>query len=1340
MSEPPATSSTPAPEPSPPPRTPFRPRRRWLRRLLLAAVLLPTLLVIGLLELPYLLPDDLLRNEAVRAITEALAVPAEIESVRFDPLTGLVVEGIRIGPPEGFERDVFSAKRLVVDYTLTGALRGEIRISELSLDAPTVVLETRNGITNVEAILAQFKQGPTPQAGPQAVPTVGPLLPVDVILDDLTVGPFEFETAGEGPQLRASQLWLHAGGEAGREKLDIEASLQTKEDPRGNLAVRLPPADGTESIRVSGDMGLDFQLRILADTDRGLAIRDLVVDFGLRPRLQVELGPKALPEVRLDLHAQLHAEPPKDEITVGPLRLSMDDAPVLDAGARLVGIRAALEAELGKFGAVALSETVGLIDGAEVPELTVNVSLLALPLDKVSVFAALFEPDAELSGLLGVKDLKLVGTPKQLQSGLPDEAMGRIAFDAVKAKLPARALNITGIDGALGLRRDESEPVFRLDGDFELGAASVPGLRVSGGSIGIHGHVPRLGVPLAGAASVGFEVALDDLQTPSAGLRRLVFSSSVSGADLMSAKREATPIIVQAQLQTEGIVARTATLTPYRVPAMALSVRAELDHLVVPAQGPIMVQVDLQVPRMSGPQRVQAKGLVLTSQISVDDPRRGFPTPLTTKTSVRAQRLAQGPLTLKRAHLQLDTQSPGEAQMGTGALSGIKLPIWVTAQVALGAEQLLGDQEIAGLDTPVSLVGKVRARPALGQVKLSELVFELGRALRIQGAMSVKKGLSASPFARVDLQMPHARLGPLLDLVPTGMKAGYEDAQAQGELKGSLRFLGHPAELGQNLDLRASEAEVEVGLGFDDVGVSSVSKRFAMVNLNGGSSVKLGPSGFTVGNRMNAGRIDVGAGAARRSIVSTALLQDLGYEDGQWRIVSTIEASKVLGATGGDDVAGLSSEVVLHYSVNGDLEVPRFTLSAASAGVDAQLRGRLSRGLYGVLSPELEGQGWVDFDRLVAVLPSIGDLKGRLSSDFSVRAQGQTEVEVQGALSMSDFGYKDNVSNIEGAFGRLPLQQMLTLPPPAFDPAVAGAVGSLGDDLEARLEELQARFQKVKGLFSTEDVILVPPRHADHVALGPYRARAGARLTAKRVTYGRYDLEAVVAQAHWRAGVLRLDHFEAALWDGDLLYDMALQLTPDLDVRAHIRGTFTNLNLDIPYAMATGGTPDTEGAEKYQTSATMDLSFGLKERTLNGRIEITKLSQPLVERLFGGLSLSGGGGAVQALAMSERVGVRPVAAKVWISQNLLNVQFEWSRLWLHVYYPEPLSIWLLFDTAFIFLRPILIPTLGGLYVIPTVNGTVHRLSLSSFIDDALTAQQPEQRLQALTPYVAAAPE
>ncbi|MEM7678497.1 MAG: hypothetical protein AAF449_21105, partial [Myxococcota bacterium] len=81
----------------------------------------------------------------------------------------------------------------------------------------------------------------------------------------------------------------------------------------------------------------------------------------------------------------------------------------------------------------------------------------------------------------------------------------------------------------------------------------------------------------------------------------------------------------------------------------------------------------------------------------------------------------------------------------------------------------------------------------------------------------------------------------------------------------------------------------------------------------------------------------------------------------------------------------------------------------------------------------------------------------------------------------------------------------------------------------------------------------------------------------------------------------------------------------------------------------------------YRATGVMDFEFGLNERALQGQMDVLKVSRPLVQRLFGALDPTGESSATEALRYSELGAVNPVAAKIWISQNLLNVQFEWDR-------------------------------------------------------------------------------
>jgi len=231
-----STPATPPPEepgsePAPPPearraRRRARRRRAWRRVALASPLFLLVGLVLAIVELPYILPAELVRDEVVRAVTEATGADLEIRKLTYDPLTGLELEGVRLGPPEGFTEDVFTADRLRVRYSLAGALSRRVTVEAVKLDAPSFTLETRGGRTNVDALLEavnrRYPPGPPEPPGP---PREGPLIPVDVVLDELAVGPLSLRLVGEGPTGHVSQVWLHLDGVAGRRRLELAARL-----------------------------------------------------------------------------------------------------------------------------------------------------------------------------------------------------------------------------------------------------------------------------------------------------------------------------------------------------------------------------------------------------------------------------------------------------------------------------------------------------------------------------------------------------------------------------------------------------------------------------------------------------------------------------------------------------------------------------------------------------------------------------------------------------------------------------------------------------------------------------------------------------------------------------------------------------------------------------------------------------------------------------------------------------------------------------------------------------------------------------------------------------------
>lgn len=1309
---------------------------------LLSPLFLLTSLILVVVELPYILTPDMVRHELVSAITENLGVKAEIQALTYGVFTGVELKGVRIGPPEGFERDLVRAERVALGYDLSGILSRRLVVEEVALEGAHLVLETRDGRRNLDAVLAYLQARASP-AAPEPPPTPrapGPLLPLDVLLKDLHVGPLTVELVGEGPNVLLQQVWLRAHGEAGRERLDMQARLHTEEAPQDDLRLRLPPGEA-EAVAADGDLGLELTLGVKADTRDGLHLQGLTSRLALAPRLEVTLGARALPTVVARAEVGLDLSPPQDRVTLSPVTLTFHQAPLLEAEASLVGLYATLAQQLGTLTALGLKEAVGLSPGPEPARLTLKVPRLALPLDALSPYAALFEPGAALSGHAGVFDLMVVGPPDRLQEGLPEQIAGRLGFEAAAVRLPGRALAVAGLGGGFTVGA-APEGGFALGGEVQVGATRAPGgVAFSRGAVGLEGHLPRLGVPLAGPSRLGLTVALSEVSAPGARVREARASATVAGVELLAEAREGPPVAVDLGLWAQGISAATGTVS-YAVAEADLAIHADLDRLVVPAAAPIPLVATLRLPRVSGPQGLGLEQGVLQVKGTVEDPRRRVPFDADLTTTFSARRLTQGPYALAAPQVSLHLSAPGAAVWGAGPLAGQRVPAAVKARLTFGAERITGRGAMAGLSMPAQAVLEVRARPGEGAVDLTRAEVKVADTLAMSATAKVRRAFGADRWATLSVVLEKARLGPLVASLPKAYLAGFEDVEAAGEVTARLAFEGALAHLEREIDLRAAPVRLEARLELSQVGLTSKLRKVAFEGLDSETTLAVGKEGARFRNSLEVARLEVGEGDLHRRARGARMYHRFGYQAGEWQADSGVSVDAVEGAVqGGGDVQGVSGQLLVRYPTGGNLELSRLSVVAESLGLVASGEGRLARGAFGVLEPELDLAVSADFDRLRALVPGLEGVAGRAAATLAVHPLGRSGWDLTGAVDMTGFGYKGGATEVVGMSGRLPIHQGLALPEPRFDAAVAGQVGRLGDDLEARLAELAARLARVQVLVDPEDVLLVPPRHADHEALRPYRRVRGADLRAERLVSDRYQLEAVIMEAQWSQGILRLDHFEAALWDGDLLADMALQLTPDLDVRVRARGTVTNLNLDIPYALANGRAPETDPAakEKYTTSATLDLAFALKERSLNGRVEISKLSQALVQRLFGGLALSGGGGALRALGMSERVGVRPVAAKVWIANNLLNVQFEWRRLWLHVYYDSLAPWWLLVDTALIFLRPAVIPTLGGLYVIPTMNGAIRRLPLSGFIEQALAQSQAEQKLLALAPYLSAAP-
>lgn len=128
------------------------PRRR-LRRVLLRTVLA---LAVLFLILQFAL-GSIVRHAAKVAGPAFLGTPISISSVHARLFSGLVsINGLVVGPPEGFDANVFALSSFRIDLDTASLLRSSspIHIREILIESPEVSYEIKGlGNTNLKAIL-----------------------------------------------------------------------------------------------------------------------------------------------------------------------------------------------------------------------------------------------------------------------------------------------------------------------------------------------------------------------------------------------------------------------------------------------------------------------------------------------------------------------------------------------------------------------------------------------------------------------------------------------------------------------------------------------------------------------------------------------------------------------------------------------------------------------------------------------------------------------------------------------------------------------------------------------------------------------------------------------------------------------------------------------------------------------------------------------------------------------------------------------------------------------------------------------------------------------------------
>lgn len=1288
-------------------------KRRWLKRALLALLVgLPVALIVVLIAAVLLAPSiftgDDVKREAVSALTETLGTPASIERVTYSPLGGIELFGVVIGPPDGFTEDVARIDRVAILYDLSGIFGRKVRVKELALENVRVVMETKldaegKPFSNIDAInkkLAENAQ-PAPEEEPKS-PLKGPLSPLDITVEKIAVTDLSARLVGVGPQVSLSGLAFLADARLDRERLGARAKFTIL--PNGTEA-NLILDDPAQEVQAKLVFALTASTSVAAGASDGLALQNAGVFIDGRIDGDVRYRGNELPRLDVDLRGLLTTDPVNDTAKLSPLSLTLNQQTLLDLSVGINGVVALMGDLMGPPAAESLAATLGMQKRRPDGIIALDVRSVALPMGTLAPYASVFVPGLVASGSMGLSETKIEGTMLELIGGTPRTFALRLGFDRLAVTYPAANADVKSIDGAFTLEKESD--LFALDGLLAIaGIKQGPNL-VERSGFGLKGSLERLTYPLPGHSA--FEVSLsgEGITAPPATVKRAEMNVQLAAEKLVSADRTGLPPIeVKASVKVDHVRTVTGTAS-MEVADLNIAMTALLDRLLEPAQQKIASTIDLSVGTVRGSDGLAVDRTTLKVAAELSDPRTKQPIDADATVSLTVASTKHPAATVGPMKIDLKTSARAVAPRQLPGMAPTWAPAFADWQLAMNIPDVVVHDKANG-DIPTSVAVKTTGSVDLVRSTAQLRTFELDiwDALHVEAQGRFAKIFAKDLYSDAKLEVAPIDMEKLLAKVPRGLLDKYAPGlESTGKVGFTARVKGDLPQNFADIDLGAPPIDAEARLNFTDFATKLPSSNVDFSGMGGSVTVDVRRGRSELRTDLSITKVVLAGNSAE----TTRILDGVTFKSRAGLRGELFEIESNLDTSGKEPA---SFDIDLSYEKRGDLSLRRFDVRLPAAGIEMDVTGRLARRAFGVLRPELAVKMKLDLDRLATIVPEASVAHGNFAAYLEVLSPADTRVDIYGLVELDRFSYAKGTLAVDGATGRLPINQRLILPQPMMREMVASAEGVLGDDLERRLNELSNDFLLAKMVLDRQDIMLEAPRAADYQPLRPYYAEKGARLSIASVRSGPDLIKNIVLDGLWHSGVLRADRFAAQMWDGDLLGDLAIQVTPDLNGRLRMRGTFTNLNIDVPYSTAKKIPPvtDPEEKEEYEIAGTIDLRVELRERTITMKLDLTKLKKPTLDRLFGYLDPNNEKPSMDsakfALKLSEVFGLEPVGGQFTIARNIVSMNVDFRRVWI----PDHWALKIFAPARFV-----AIPIFGSM-IVGNVNGALPKTSMGVYIE------------------------
>lgn len=1305
--------------PSPPAAPPVK-RRRIFRALVLGTVsfvLITVLLLAGaLLTLPWWLTPESLRDSLEGTLADRLGVPVSIARLDYDPWRFVRLEAVRIGPPPGYTRDVLRVAAIELRYDVSGWMDDHLAVDRLLIQQPQVVIETRNGRSNLDVIAARFPADEEAEPEPSTAPDRSrPVIDWWLELRDFHLDRLSIELVGAGPLLELTGFNARLAARIGPERLDARAKLAIDGSGPDNLRIDLPPVGDEPATTVTARLGLAYTATVTGRSNRGVTLERsgmrLMIDTG---KLTVR-GGRELPVTDLSLWAAASLDPAKDRLSLDDLGFSIDGERLLAVGFELDGLVAALDTLLGPAAAELLVAQLGLVRAGP-GRATLKIPSIRLDLSRLEPLASAFVPRLDAQGVIELGPAEVSGSVASLLAHTPEVLHVPLSFSRLGVALPAEQLRISELNGKLSLDRGEPRG-FVLAGAITAAEALASGNQVEQLRIGLDARVDRASYPDLGTSTIAIDLAAARILAPAAQLSEAKVGLFLSGEDVLASDRSAlAPVKARAEIAAAKLRTGTGTQA-ISLAGVAAALDASLDRLLEPALQPITTALTLAVADARVPaQELHARGLSVKLGATTLDPRSGGPLDVAARLGLQLASLELPGVKLARASIALDTEAHGvplAPAAGNDRTASLPESVRLDGKIVLPELQLSGEAT-GPMQTSVELTAGVSARPRRQEVTIRSMQLVAGELVKLKLSGAARRIMTSTPW--IDLQLALEPLDFGKAKLPAALLERTPGLFASGKLSLDLTARGTIVPAEQLLErLDDPPLEVQGKLRSEALTVRLPSEGVELEELTGIVELGLGKGRAGAITDLRLARFSV-RGPSPLETKGLSIQLEAGLRDRVWLARGGILLDQLRNpASKAPPLEHSRLDLDVAYPLFKNLELKRIALRVPDAGLDLTLSGKLERRRFGVLRPELDLEVGVDVDRLAkAPIPgasaALQGPSGRARVKLGVHSPDDETVELTGAVELDRFSYRMPGLLVERASGRLPLEQRLLLPAArGWGEDRGTSEGPKRDQLDAiedlrlRTLDLLAALQERALLYvDPVDVLVTAPRTADYESMRPYYAAGrGARMTIERIVYERTELRGLSLDVMYRSGVLRLDRFALQLWDGDVYGELALQIAGADHLRLRLRSTITDLNLDVPVASALGrGTAANK--ELYLVSGNIDLRLDLRERALNGYMDLTRMGREMIVAIIDVLDPLGKDSQLQetrgTLAtggwlQTYVAGLDLKGVEVSIKQNLLNADFRWSG---YLYDPRRLLI--------------------GTFVINAVK-PVRRYSLSPFLEN-----------------------